>query len=315
LETGELIRSFPPFVVANIGGSPATVYYDVSPDGSFYAGGTWNGEINLINTISAQLISTFRAHPGMIHFLHFMPDGDGLVSAAADGIRYWDLDSGVLIHRYRIPEALPFIQFQNPVALMPDGESFLQLIAINSEVLHRDIASGEILRRITPNRSDGYIWSIDVSLDGSKALVAGDSEAWLYDIQTGNLIHSFSYPGTANGGHVDISPDGRTALITVWGLPDENVFLWDMNTGVELHRFPTSAGLSVYSSDGRRFVMGRGDGILTTYDGITYEEIRSFGMQGEGHTALIFDVQFSPDGSRLLSASVALSVTTGKSTD
>jgi WD40 repeat protein len=84
-----------------------------------------------------------------------------------------------------------------------------------------------------------------------------------------------------------------------------------LNTGAELHRFPTSPlvdGLLIYnllslsySPDGRSALAGVGDGTMILYDLQTYEEIRRYGEEQQ-QTAL-FDVEFSPDGKLIASAS------------
>ena len=273
LESGEQIRAFPPSVTASASGG--TVYYDISPDGSIVASGTWDGEIELRDLVSYQEIIAFRAHAGPIHFLHFTPDGRGLLSAAADGVRLWDLEPGALMQRYHPPEALPFIRFDNPLVLTANDISFANLVTVNGTLIHRDIASGEIIQQIRSAEDNEPLWGLDVMPDGSAALVAADSRAVLYDLTTGSEIRSFAYPATSEGGHVRISPDGRTALLTVWGPTTEGVILWDLETGEDLHHFETSsdatllgntATASAFSPDGNMAVVGRLDGTVISYE-------------------------------------------------
>jgi WD40 repeat protein len=130
-------------------------------------------------------------------------------------------------------------------------------------------------------------------------------------LETAAVIRRFPYPDSAGGGVVTVSPDGQTALTTIWGAA-EGVVLWDLNMGTELHRFTTSsdttltgaiATLADYSPDGQMILVAKSDGSMLLYDVDTYELIRSFGMDATGHTAPILGIAFHPEGSLALSAS------------
>ncbi|MGB3205767.1 MAG: serine/threonine-protein kinase [Crinalium sp.] len=99
---------------------------------------------------------------------------------------------------------------------------------------------------------------------------------------------------------VSFSPDGTQALS---GGADRMLHLWDVNTGIEIQRFPPQIG-SIYTvafspKDHRFALSGNHEKTLLLWDVTTGQEIRSF----QGHNSAIRSVTFSPDGSRALSAS------------
>src|SRR5262249_11570674 len=90
------------------------------------------------------------------------------------------------------------------------------------------------------------------------------------------------------------SPDSRRLLA---GGDDSCLRLYDVATGVEVHRF-AGGWVGTFSPDGGRILSG-GDKTLRLWDAATARELRQF----KGHTENVAFVAFSPDGRQVLSSS------------
>ena len=167
------------------------------------------------------------------------------------------------------------------------------------------------------------IRSAAVSADGSRLISGGqDKTVKLWDTATARLLRTFE-------GHSDavtsvaFSPDG-SRLIS--GSHDKTLKLWDAASG-RLIRSWEAQRLGVtavaYSPDGTQLLsagsdpVGRMDNTVRLWDAASGQLIRSFGAYAndapegtkshgavqDGHSNSVTSVAFSPDGTRLLSAS------------
>jgi serine/threonine protein kinase len=105
-----------------------------------------------------------------------------------------------------------------------------------------------------------------------------------------------AWPFTLNPVLVALSPDGRWLLV---GGDDAFFRLYDVATGVEIHRIEAHSEQAVaFSPNGRHALSGGQDKTMRLWDVFTAKELRRF----TGHTDHVYFVAFSPDGRRALSA-------------
>jgi serine/threonine protein kinase len=106
-----------------------------------------------------------------------------------------------------------------------------------------------------------------------------------------------AWPFTLHPTYVVLSPDSRWILAVG---DDDLLRLYDVATGVEIHRFRANRldGLA-FSPDSRHALSGGLDHTVRLLDVFAAKELRRFA----GHTDRIYFVTFSPDGQRALSAS------------
>ena len=105
-------------------------------------------------------------------------------------------------------------------------------------------------------------------------------------------------------GHTDwvfgvrYSPDGQWAVSVS---TDGTARVWDLTPGNLIERFDTSGQSPIkavdLSADGRLAVSGHEDGQVVVWDAATGQVIRRLGKGDTGHTAAVYAVALSPDGS------------------
>src|SRR5262249_1006100 len=96
---------------------------------------------------------------------------------------------------------------------------------------------------------------------------------------------------------VAYAPDGKTLAS---GSADRTVRVWDVGTAKELHRFEGHHGPVAYSRDGKRLAFVTEGNACRLVETVTGKDR----LHRSGHLGAITALSFSPDGTRLVSASV-----------
>ncbi|MEU1534123.1 protein kinase domain-containing protein [Streptomyces fagopyri] len=143
--------------------------------------------------------------------------------------------------------------------------------------------------RIAPDADRS--WALELSGRSPTALArAGDSEAWVFDVETGQLLHTLSL----HTGHLSalaMTADGRLA---VSGGEDGRVVAWQPRDRRIVQLF-TSPRDHVYyvavSEDGHVALSGTADGVVAAWD---IPSGRSLG-RWEAHPGAVLDVAVSDD--------------------
>jgi len=155
------------------------------------------------------------------------------------------------------------------VDLSPDGKYLLSGTE-SGEIFLWDVATGEILHRLEGHT--GPVGGIAFSPDGRFALTSGqDENAYYWDLETREVVHHFTEPGIQFNVPA-ISPDGRIAALSsgryldfIPFQEDNNIRLWDLETGEVIHQIPFSDGVTMvdFSPDGSMLVASTvADGIV-----------------------------------------------------
>jgi RNA polymerase sigma factor (sigma-70 family) len=260
-----------------------------SPDGRTLASGGDGTVVRLWDVAAGTELRTLAGHPKGVRSLVFSPDSRTLVTGGGDkAIRFWDAPSGKPLRTLAVEdkgEAGPLL------VLSPDGK----LLVSGHDRLVRfwDTATGKELHRFQV--SWYHINSLSLSPDG-KMLATGNMDnnaVRLWEVPTGKPLLHQEVPQEGLRA-VAFSPDGRT-LAT--GCYDDQIRVWEAETGQELHRFPTR-GRIAFTPDGKTLVGGGwDDGKLHFWELATGRERRCF----QAHEGWIPRMVVAPDGKTLVS--------------
>jgi WD40 repeat protein/serine/threonine protein kinase len=152
-----------------------------------------------------------------------------------------------------------------------------------------------------PLRHDASVLSVAISPDGER-IASADQHGFLkiWDVSSGQLLHSIrAYPGR-QARCVAFSPDGQRLASACW---DGTVTIWEAERGRPLHSWKAhpSANRVAFSSDGRYLVSAGADerpkkGEVRLWDAITYAEIMAVTGLNKRE---VRGLALSPDGQRL----------------
>lgn len=270
-----------------------------SPDGSQVASAARDGSIRIWNITAASDRSVIRAHASYIYPVVFSPDGARFASGSWDGtVRVWDAATHTLQATLTVPGGPPeFLVFS------PDGRRILaRAVAPTCALTVWDIASSHVVATLSGHpqllrsaQPPGFFDdSIRVWLPGSPA-----AEIAVWDVQTGDVTRKpaselrrvDSQASDPTGRHIaGISyPDGRLDIAE----RDTGKTRWTLTERVTRARFsPDGHRLAAISGTKAGWFGER----VTIWDAYRGEPLTTL----LDHSGDIFDVIFSPDGSRIV---------------
>jgi WD40 repeat protein len=160
-----------------------------------------------------------------------------------------------------------------------------------------DLGSGDEMRSFWGYPEGVGLFSVAFSPDGHTALsgpVAVGNPIILWDLKSGEIIHSIDLPPDANSTALFFNPDGRTAY------GSEGPTLYDLETGQAIRRYSSDCctGFAIHPDGRTAFVVGNADRILREWNLETDREVRVFGEHKGNRTR----VALNPDVRTMLSS-------------
>jgi WD40 repeat protein/serine/threonine protein kinase len=251
-----------------------------------------DASVRLWEPATGQVISILRGHTEPVNAVAFTPDGVRVASGGSDRtVKLWDVarrpEGRVL--RGHPPGARVYA-----VAFSPDG----RLLASGSNDMTArlwEARDGRVTTTLTGHRHTVY--RLAFSPDGARlATASDDATVRLWDVATGRELQAW-HGHTSEARGLAFAPDGSWLASGGW---DRTVKIWDVATGEERGRLavPDPVFCLAVSPDGRRLLTGHNPAVRL-WDVATGAAAGTLAGHGSTVTALVF----SPDGTRLASAS------------
>ena len=281
-----------------------------SPDGDILASATyshWDRTIRLWNTDTGAELQTLTGHTDGFSDITFNPGGDILTSAGVDNIiRLWDVNSGTELRIFVDHTA------KGDELLYPERKVHASVNADYSIRLW-DAETGADLPTLIGHTD--RISSITFNPDNTMVVTGSwDSTLRAWDVGTGTQLHTLLDRFILGTEDIRFSLDGKKIAL-LYTFMNSYVFLFDAETGMELHSFkvftlpplssipPTypaneherSPNYIMFSPDGNSILTISYDKTIRIWDAATGK----FQNVLEAHTGSINNVRFSPDGTTL----------------
>jgi WD40 repeat protein/DNA-binding SARP family transcriptional activator len=261
----------------------------VSPDGTRFAAGSDGADsaVTVWDLETGEQQLQLVGHDGAAAAGGFSPDGSLIATTGDSTVRLWDALTGEQLRILRGHEG-----YVNDSVFSPDGR-WVAAGGEDSTVRIWDVAQGSEEMTLAGHESPTYRAAF--SPDGTRLATASeDGTAKIWDMATGETVvtlegHRWGVTG------VDFSPDGaRIATASI----DGSVRIWDSESGAHLRTFvaPVDLHAVAYSPDGTRIASVGTDAIARIWDVDTGREVLTLA----GHTSVVNDVAFTPDGNHLL---------------
>lgn len=263
----------------------AVVSAAFSPDGARIVTASDDRTARIWDATTGAPIAAPLEHQGKVRSAAFSPDGARIVTAGADQTaRVWDARNGK-------PVARP-LEHQGDVLGAMFSSDGTRIVTASTDQTAR-VWDARTRRSLEHN---GDVQRAVFSPDGNRVVTAcSDHYARVWDVTTGKLIVTLAGDeGTVNS--AAFSPDG-TRIVTASDdrppadvrHPDfRGVHIWDAGAGTQLASLVEHAGVvwSVFKS-------------VRVWDARTGTQLASL----VGHGGIVWSAEFSPDGTRLVTAS------------
>jgi len=272
--------------------------------GTHVATASDDGTAKVWDVNTGRELLTLSGQSGWISGVAFSPDGTRIATAQGEGIaKVWDRNSG--------DELLTLSGHRDnvlAVAFSPDGRR-LATVSVDGTAILWDTETGENLLTLTGHNGSN-VHSVAFSPDGTRlATSSSDNTARVWDTTTG--IELFNLVGhTSLVGGVAFSPDG-SQLVTasadgtakVWDLaPSHELFalMADQNDAItNVAISPDCLGAPEAPAEQCGTKLATAGWQVWGWDMMTGQRLYEL----TGHTGFIDSVKFSPNGTRLATAS------------
>ncbi|GAA0593826.1 NACHT and WD repeat domain-containing protein [Actinomadura livida] len=274
--------------VAVLRGHGAMVWSaDWSPDGTRVVSASRDGDVR-IWSVADGASETLRGHEGWVRNAAWSPDGSRIASASDDRtIRIWDADTGRELAVLRGHEDTVRMVAWSPDSARLAGASYDRTARV------WDVSTGE--SALVARGHADLVWSVAWSPDGTRLATASyDRTIRLWSAEDGTELVVLRGHGD-NVRAAVFSPDGARLAS---GSDDRTVRLWDAECAAETSvlRGHTRAVAALDWSAGGLLASGSYDRTVRIWAGDEPVVLR-------GHADEVWDVAWSPDGSRVGTAS------------
>lgn len=266
-------------------------------DGTTFATAGDDRTVRLWDVLTGEELMSFTIDERVsdTHAVALSPDGRLLASGVRNTVHVWDLETG---KKTAIEKAHRGVIVS--LVFTPDSKA---VVSCGGAVRMWNVADGKRLREFQATPGDRGHCAIALSRDGRVLASVHYDKIRIWNPESGALVRTIddyinSYGVRTHA--VALSPDGET--LAVRG-PDHAVLLYDVASGRPILPFPDAHRDSIWSMDvspsGRILATGSSDQTLRLWDIGSGRLLRRLRF-GQGHSAGIRSVAFSPEGDMVL---------------
>lgn len=223
----------------------------VTPDGITVAVGRFgSGQVTLFDVVSGRQKfiledSEDEGNKAASPIFSFGPDGNTIAIASYNRILLWEVESGKLVKRIKVPSRYVF-SLRYEVKFSPDGK--LLACNTNGEAGLWEIETG--MPKFMFEHKNKQTNVMEFSLDGKIVATGGnDKTVTLWDVETGKLLRTFKHAKRV----LDVkfsSPMLGLMIVQDYRWSAENGYLWDISTGELIDK----GNVGRFTKDGHRLM-------------------------------------------------------------
>jgi WD40 repeat protein len=244
-------------------------------------------------------------HSDSVNAITYSPDGKWIASGSVDmSIQIWDAETGK--HQMSC-----FGHTGQVIGLdwSPDGK-YLVSCSIDKTIRAWAVESGEEVYPFPiPEEQRGFVCSVAYNPDGTRLVsMSSDGILIVWDTETHTPVLIEAMSPTPSYLVAKYSPDGRYIICTSFDDSQGKSLIFVINTdGFSLKKVLDCNGLPITtvacSPDGEHIAGGFLNGIIAQWDITNDGDLGELPQVFQAHDGRIWSIDYSPDGTRLISAS------------
>ncbi len=279
----------------------SSVYGCWSPDGRAFATIDEEGKLKFWNPVKLEMTVELAAFSrGLNGGIAWSPDGRWIATGTVDGhVRIWDASLRRVVHDLSGEHLEVFAVAWEPKPLngVENDPNWPRLVSVgNPNGVVWNVIEG---KKLVSFGLQGHSLKTAWSPDGKRIATVATNRPALHDAATGELLSvapNIGQPHNSSSSHV--TADGKTLRALI----GSDLLIFNGESGEYLKRLGNMPGFTLAVSPKDDWLAaynpGKEPGELIVIDTATYEQRRPLA----GHSGKITGVNFSPDGSRLVSS-------------
>jgi WD40 repeat protein/serine/threonine protein kinase len=273
----------------------------LSPDGRRLATACGSNTVYLwdTNSTTGPPLHVLRGHVHGISAMVYSPNGRQLATGSRDSIRLWDSVTGQQLFMLAA-EGNPTLSYSS------DGA---RLVSSDDGGQYRlwDATTGKLIGLVGDRPKEFPNVGVAFSPDGKRVAAVAGQEVRLHDAATGRQLTSLG-PHEWCVEEVRFSPDGKRICALKFNAPGPNAaYLWDAETGGRVARLldqkaPIGVSGAVFNAGGSLLALSSEypENLVRLWDAASGRLLHTL----SGHANRVPSMSFSPDGTRLVTASL-----------